>query len=198
MEIPVKEQKDDDNKGDDDQSQEQPVYSFGVRYYYWDFYKNHEWFIPKKYASLQEEIQNNLKKWQWDQLMTKANTMLKGEELRKLKSYEWKNYGVNMNEPIRCEHILTICLYTDYDSLSCEFSKSFRKISSDKSDEDTKKRNMEYREWSRILRETVECYGTTMEQTKIKVFYHGVSMIYFDSFIATFCCPTSTTAQLEV
>eukprot|EP01084_Bolivina_argentea_P251916 422699_1 len=48
------------------------------------------------------------------------------------------------------------------------------------------------------MRETVECYGTTMEQSKIKVFYHGISMMYLDTFIVMLCCPTSTTAQLEV
>ena len=172
MELPVDNMQNDDNKNQDDnmESEERAVYSFGVRYYYWDFYKNHEWYIPKKYGSLQEELKEKLSTWQWDQGMAKAKQMSKGEALRKLRSYAWKNYGVKMNEPIRTEHVMAVTLYTDYDELSYQFSKSFRKIPSDKSDEDTKRRNMEYREWSRILRETVNVLVQRWNKQKLRYF----------------------------
>ena len=161
IEITQNEQKDANNRKnmdekDEEIAEEQAVYSFGVRYYYWDYYKNHKtlkkWYIKKKYETFKQELEKKIEKYQWEQTMTKAKNMMKGAELLKLKSYEWKNYKVDMDRPIRCEHVVAICLYTDYDELSYEFSKSFRKISTDKTDEDTKKRNMEYREWSRILR----------------------------------------------
>lgn len=188
---------DNEEKKDDEDKDESLVYSFGIRYYYWKTYKDHKWYIPKKHGSMKEEMMDKLTTWQWEQAKAKCKQMVEGKALKKLKSYEKFSYGIKMDEPIKEENIMAITLYTDFDELSYKFSKSFRKIPSDKSDEDTINRNREYREWSRILRETVECYGDTMEETKIKVFYHGVSMIYFDSFIATFCCPTSTTAQLE-
>ena len=164
IEVEQNEQKD-NNGGDEDNedeeedeeiSKEQAVYSFGVRYYYWDYYKNHKklqrWYIPTKYGSFKEELKDKIKKKQWDQTMTKAKRLLDTEELRNLKSYEWKNYGINMNEELKCENVVAIALYTDYTQLSYQFSKSFRKISNAESDEESKERHREYREWARILR----------------------------------------------
>ena len=144
---------DDEGKGDETmKEEEQSVYSFGIRYYYWDFYKNHKWYIPKKYESLKEELKDKVTKSQWDRIMTKAENLMKSNVFGEMRSYRIKNYKVNRDEPINRQHLLALLLYTDYSELSYEFSRSFRKIPTDKSDEDTKKRNMEYREWSRILR----------------------------------------------
>ena len=44
----------------------------------------------------------------------------------------------------------------------------------------------------------MELYGDRVKDNAIKTFYHGVSFMYFDKFIANFCGPTSTTKQLEV
>ena len=49
-----------------------------------------------------------------------------------------------------------------------------------------------------LLTEAVNCFGTKMKDSRIAVFYHGVSMVHFSQFIATFHCPTSTTPNLQV
>ena len=46
--------------------------------------------------------------------------------------------------------------------------------------------------------ETVNVFGTKMNESKVSVFYHGVSLMYFDSFRAAFNGPTSTTTALAV
>eukprot|EP01083_Nonionella_stella_P098980 278404_1 len=198
MKVPTDEEANDDEDKKEDDDKEVSVYSFGYQLFYWDFFKKMELFIPKKYDNFEQEILQLLPKSQYARTVTKAKQMLKTNQLRKLQSHEWKNWGIDQGLPIDVEHLMAICFYTDYDELSFKLSESLRKIRSDRSNDDIKKRNMEYREWSRILRETVECFGHTIGEAKISVFYHGVSMIYFDSFIAKFCCPTSTTTQLEV
>eukprot|EP01084_Bolivina_argentea_P314141 544109_1 len=179
------------------------LYSFGIRYYYWDQNKHHYWYVNKKYNDFKQEmldVKKGIAKDVWDELLKKADVMMTESEIvRKLKS-SGKDYayGIKNGLPIQREHIMAICYYTDTTEASYEFSKSFRKVETDKSDDDTKKRNMEYREWSRLLREAVECFGTKMEEAKLRVFYHGVSMIYFVSFIAKFCGPTSTTSSMQI
>eukprot|EP01084_Bolivina_argentea_P136165 239830_1 len=102
--------------------------------------------------------------------------------------------GLSLNT----SNILSVILYTDYDTLSYYFSKSFRKWNKNESFEQIAKRNREYFNWSKILSETVNGFGTSMNDTKISVFYHGLSLMYFHSFIAAFQSPTSTTTKLQI
>eukprot|EP01084_Bolivina_argentea_P090679 163346_1 len=178
------------------------LYSFGLRYYYWEPCKTHPLYVPTKYTNFKQEMfaKKEIPKDEWDRIYLKVNTMMvESDTVKALKSCD-RNYayGIKENSPIKHQHLIAICFYTDTSEESYKFSESFRRIPSDKSIEDTKKRNMEYREWSRLLREAVECYGTTMEESKINIFYHGVSMIHFVSFIAKFCGPTSTSASFEI
>eukprot|EP01084_Bolivina_argentea_P077589 140783_1 len=98
-------------------------------------------------------------------------------------------YGIKRGESMRLTHILSIILYTDYDTLSYNFSCTFRGL---------KGCNKEYGNWSKYLIEAVNCYGTPMCKSSVKVLYHGVSFMYFNKFIAKFNSPTSTTTKLQV
>jgi len=105
---------------------------------------------------------------------------------------------VSEYDPPKIKHILSAILYTDYDSLSFRFSQTFRKISQNESDEYTKKRGKEFWNWRKNLIQTVNGFGKCIGWSKIAVFYHGVSLIYFDTFYTTFNSPISTTTQLQI
>ena len=51
-----------------------------------------------------------------------------------------------------------------------------------------KQRNAEFWWFSKLLRETVECFGTEVEESSIAKFYHGTSMMVFSGtfFITNF------------
>ena len=95
-------------------------------------------------------------------------------------------------------HTLSVIFHCIYDNLSYHFSSTFRKIQSDKNNDDILKRNKEFGNWTKYLQETVNCFGTEMKDTKINIFYHGISFMYLNKFIALFNGPTSTTTKLSV
>ena len=99
---------------------------------------------------------------------------------------------------LKKSNIMALILYCDYDELSFEFSKTFRKLHKKESDLELKERNGEYFNWSKLIRETVECFGTYLMESKISIFYHGVSYLLLNSFVSYFCGPTSTTTQMSV
>eukprot|EP01084_Bolivina_argentea_P113062 201594_1 len=55
-----KENNDSDSKIKDEQLRQEgekiTVYSFGYKFYYWNFYVDREWFIPKEYSNFKEEM----------------------------------------------------------------------------------------------------------------------------------------------
>ena len=84
-------------------------------------------------------------------------------------------YGIKQGAPMTIEHILSIICYTDFDTLSYNFSTTFRKLNKTETNKEMKQRNSEYWHWSKRLRECVECYGTTVHHDTINIYYHGVS-----------------------
>ena len=62
-------------------------------------------------------------------------------------------------ELIGIEHLISVCLYTDYDRLSADFSSTFRKILPFESIDQIKQRNKKYWWWSKLLAETVIGFG---------------------------------------
>ncbi len=182
-------------------------YNFGNRYSYWDFYKNRKysnaWYVDRKYLNLKDElINNNIFKID---IIKYCHTFIKAQKfinnsdiLKSMKSKDYLKYDIGMGILLKMENIMAIIFYTDYDQLSYQFSKTFRKLTSSDTINTMKLRNREFYHWSKILRETVECYGTEIWKSNTKIFYHGVSMVYFNSFVANFNCPTSTTSQIEV
>eukprot|EP01084_Bolivina_argentea_P055770 102186_1 len=174
-------------------------YSFGLRYNYWDHdgnaydYNN----LKPKYPTLKNELTQNLiyiiDLSVFDSIYQRAEDLMK--ESMKIKSIKCKDddYGNKLFGPLSLQHILSVLFYTDCDSLSFNFSKTFRQET-----EFEKVRNIEYGNWTKYLVETVNCYGTMMQESDINVLYHGISFMYFDKFISTFNSPTSTTTKLQI
>eukprot|EP01084_Bolivina_argentea_P292986 503847_1 len=158
-----------------------------------------------KYESIKEEVITNkiysISIDQFEAACNKAKYLLEqSPNIRALRCdyFSASQFKMKEYQPPTMEHILGVILYTDYDSLSFRFSQTFRKISENESDKLTKKRGNEFWNWRKTLIETVNAFGTQLKDSNIPVFYHGVSMVYFNSFHTTFNSPISTTTQLQI
>eukprot|EP01084_Bolivina_argentea_P110188 196814_1 len=180
-------------------------YSFGKRMYYWDKYKDNEWYIDKAYNNLKAEILNNnictLTLETYERVLEKAIQYVSADCCKSMLSCYTNHglyYGIRGGIPIGVNNLLSILLYTDYSKLCYEFSKTFRKLNNQESNGAMKLRNSQYWNWSRLMRETVEYWGEPLWKTEIKIFYSGCSYMILEAFIANFCGPTSTSTQLQV
>jgi len=195
-------------------------YSFGCRFYYWPKYERmdaeeHEglnqgsrykdMYVRPKYGDLEAEVTGNriskLSRSAFKTAVQKAGKLRAMKMARKMTAKyptEQTDYGVKFGSTMTVPHLLSVVLYTDFSKLSFWFSSTFRRLSAEETLEQQKARNAEFGIWSKLLRETVELFGTDMSESSIAVFYHGVSKLIFSSFVSYFGSPTSTTAQLEV
>ena len=108
------------------------------------------------------------------------------------------HYNIKPDSPITLNHILSVLFYTDMTSLSTTFSSTFRSLHSDDTLDDIFRRNQEYYHWSKLIRETVQIFGTAVGIKKRDAFYTGISYMTVPSFVIRLCAPTSTTKQFEV
>ena len=171
-----------------------PSYTFGY------------WYVAPKYHSMKDEVtqfaENKLSIIQYKNTMRSA--LLKFSSMSKHirgASEQWEiACEIPRNSPITLQHIIAITLYTDFTNLSSEFTTSFRKLSSSESDESLKSRHRAFGHWARLLRESVEVWGTPFcDALQHKVFYHGINkQMVFPGFKQKFCSPTSCTLSLEV
>eukprot|EP01084_Bolivina_argentea_P020494 38111_1 len=176
------------------------VFCFGERRDYWKYFKK------GKYNSIKNEVVSNkiysVTIKQFNKALKKAKYLTsRSTNIKKLKCcYAAHNqYGMTRYAPPSPQNILSVILYTDYDSLQYKFSETFRKIFVDESQQLLKNRGNEFWNWSKTLIETVNAFGTMVKDSNISVFYHGISSpIYFPSLIPTFNSPTSTTPKLSI
>lgn len=216
-------------------------FDVGYRFYYWKFYQllaedyqltqrstnqndhgghnMNEMYIPSKYVGLKQEILNNriysLKIHQLTMSITKTKQYVQTRKAKKtvtpLRTDSIFHYGIQDGSALRFDHILSITLYTDWSELSTAFSSTFRK----QNEYDTllmiKKRNMEYHNFSKYIREIVEYYGNfgwrDYEDDKVNneyniergPFFCGMSFIMvIPQFNILLNGPTSTSKQIEV
>ena len=199
------------------------LYSPGKRYFYWEYYRNledlrnkvcrgiweenigytlGEWFVERKYENLKEELLSNLlvrfSLQHFDNTMSKATEKWRAwnkscGQIRCNRSY-WKKYGIEPDDTISLEHMVSILCYTNFSTQCYALSATYRKIHEYESDKDMKARHREYWNWAKLLRETVECFGISMDESPVHTFYHGVSdTLIFDSTSIRLCGPVSMT-----
>eukprot|EP01084_Bolivina_argentea_P082462 149317_1 len=196
---------DDIDSEEDEQTDKQDIeYSFGQRYDYWNK-KDKDYVVCKYKASFKHEIINNkifcIDRNKFDQFYQESQLLIDtSEKIRSIRSSEVRDdrYKIKNGLPLKVDNIISLKLYTDCDILSFNFTKTFRTKSKNETLNDMKERNSEYWWWSKILTETVNCYGVKMKDTNINVFYHGISKLYFDKFTTTFVSPTSVTTKLQI
>eukprot|EP01084_Bolivina_argentea_P194237 333236_1 len=184
------------NEQDDRKNNKDDYYSFGQHRSYWEYYS-------PKYASLKAELLNNkifsIGNNIFSNAFEKAEHLINNsDEIKQITSSAEERYKIQSGVPLNVSNVVSIVLYTDYDTLSYHFSQTFRAIKKRESAQKIRKRNNEYFNWSKILCETVNCYGTMMKESNVKIFYHGVSYLYFSKFVAEFKSPTSTTTKLQI
>ena len=190
-------------------------YIFGYKYYYWNWYKNNfyninysKWYINKKYNNLKDEIINNklyrLNIISYNNVYYKSLKILSESNIIKsIKSDYTENiyhYGIKNNLLLNIDNIISIILYCEYDILCYNLRKTFRKLTFyHETNENMKIRNREYYNWSKLLHETIECYGTMIADTNINKYYHCINNdIILNSFILKFNGPTLMTSYYEI
>ena len=170
-------------------------------------------YVAAKYKDLKDEVLNNktcnINLNGFLQLRMNAALQIKSRKCRRIKANSMsprnllENYGIDKGSKIKEEHLLSVLLYTNFDTLSYQFSCTFRKMSLNETIESCRDRNKEFAIWSRLLIETVELFGTMMggifSNNKLQTFYHGISApLVFSGFLTFFSSPTSTSTQLPV
>ena len=204
--IKIDDEKDDKKSDNKVKKSKIKSYSFGFRYNYWNENdKNH---IKPKYKNIKCELLNNtiftIDSRNYKLAKQKAKQKWSSKHARRLTSdgYAEKEYNIAKSSPISQKHIMSVIFYTDFDTLSYHFSSTFRALNkAEKHDIIVcKLKNAEFANWSRLLSETVNAFGTKTKDCRYDTtYYHGVSgLLVFSSFLATFNSPTSTTLQVEV
>lgn len=167
-------------------------------------------FVEKKYHSYKQEILQhiNMKEYQtlvWFKACEHMMSVkVKGITANRMDAF--LHYGIEKDEPITMQHIISLILYCDFSKFCSSFSSTFRKIIGYETLLSVKKRNQEFWWQSKLFRETVEIYGTIGWRDKAGwkngengPFYTGVDRVLI---VSSFCCrlyaPTSTSKHIEV
>ena len=187
------------------------TFSVGLNYSYYDRDKDYYLFVTPKYDNLKEEILHykHIDIDQYKQeIYPKAEAYWQtqwAQSLIPLWDTSPDEYGILEDEIISKERLITIILYTDYTDLSSHFTSSFRKSNTFEPYQATKQRHRNYYWMSKLLRETVRCYGqnhddNTDEYTGIfGPFYCGMSAVMtMPQFSIQLFSPTSTSCQIAV
>eukprot|EP01084_Bolivina_argentea_P116496 206972_1 len=161
--------------------------SFGYVFYYWYHYKYlsdeenyHYWneddhngqkpyelYISKTYENIKQEVLQNqlypIKITNFDIFFSKAIKLFQTSNTKQIKaaSEPFLHYDIPVNTPITMSHLLSLVLWCDTDKLSSVFASTFRKSSATESFSSLKNRNREFANWSRLLRESVELFGSS-------------------------------------
>eukprot|EP01083_Nonionella_stella_P301329 1033135_1 len=176
-------------------------------------YRPHELYVDAKYGNLKEEMQkntiHNLDPNIFNLSLIKANSLLNTKKARQLTANPLRltgyytttrHYGITRDTPVKASNLISVIFYTDFSKLSTAFSSTFRKQKFTETLHETKRRNAEFAIWSRLLRETVDLFGTQISEISTSnSFYCGMSVrMAMPQFSMRLCGPTSTSRQMAV
>eukprot|EP01084_Bolivina_argentea_P049965 91881_1 len=204
------------------------IYSQGIRYYYLKRYKTmnkmmepipgctsvdsgnvncyiYEWYVEPKYCNLKTEILTNkcftFSIEQWNNTNIKAKWKFNDFRNTVAKAcFVWHEvYGYNYETMIGFSNVLCLLLYTNYDFIATELTKTYRKQAQFENNKSLKNRHSYFAHLGQALKETVEVFGTVLIESKHEEFYHGINVkMVFSALSAKFCSPTSTTFIKDV
>ena len=200
-------------------------FQIGYKFFYWDYYKNikikqndedqycpSQLFIKIKQSSFKDEIREyqhlSFKNYQ-NTLLPKVMQYINTIKAKRTKAIPHHSgidelkYGIKNGSPITFDHLLALCLYTDFSNLCTDFSKSFRALNNFEPLQNIKKRNRNYYFMSKYLRECVEYFGdydSIFSSKRLSgPFYSGLSFVaIFPATDVSLCGPTSTSNQKMV
>eukprot|EP01083_Nonionella_stella_P111859 328474_1 len=214
-------------------------YNYGVTFFYWKYLQhNHNewklqagvlrrdtdtmgtdtynWFIPNKYGDLKDELLNNkittIGKVQLQNVVDKARAYAQTSHVKAMvcpRATSAQCYDMQPGQPISLDHLISMMVYCNYDTLQRTFSATFRKLNKTESNESLKQRHMNYHFLAKLLRESVECFGLNyidkVQSTGFTptnwnmVVFHGVDQHFtFSSMNAFIKGPFSTTTDHKV
>ena len=126
--------------------------------------------VDPKYDNFKEEIlhYDELKSNAFEkEILPKAKQYVETKVARSLRVWQCESLGnVREGDHFKLPHIISLIFYCDYSKLCTEFGKSFRKINKYELKSEIKRRNEKYFHFSRVLRETVYCFGQSAGKYK--------------------------------
>eukprot|EP01084_Bolivina_argentea_P255779 430341_1 len=197
-------------------------FSTGFAFYYWEYYakpaeemedvmdvynikdyhgyKRHQLFVEKKYDNIKEELLHNqtysVSLTDFQSKLVKAESFHETTRVRQSQTTEFTlrelHFGIPVGTKLKVSNLLSVICYTDLDDLQRAFSETFRRNNPSEHLSSVKKRNSEFANWSRVLRETIEGYGAWSKDLN-GPFYTGMSkVLLMPAFRIRLCGPTST------
>lgn len=166
-----------------------------------------DFYVEKKFPDLKTSVLKNSAQSipieAWKETLAKALLFVDSKRVKEIEklsvkyySFDFTGYFTNAEEPT-VEHILCILFYCNFTALSYEFTRTFRLLWGKETRDMLKERHSLFANWGDLLQQTVQMFSTTFPNSKIKIFYHGVSQeMLFDGAYARFNSPTSTSTSL--
>ena len=178
-------------------------FEIGYRYSFWDWFKNNgdldeyngnnykysDWYIYKKYDNLKEELMNNkiykIKLNEYNNCLYKATEYFENSDIIKslkcdsnnLLNMHYDIIDINKDKTISLQHLIAILMFIDYKELSMNFCKYIVKINENEQDKILRQRVREYRNWYKLIRESVDLFGNKLADSKTNNWYSSISQI---------------------
>eukprot|EP01083_Nonionella_stella_P260341 887817_1 len=172
------------------------LYGFGVNHQHHELGPHRDVMCLKDEILKTEHVFDEL----WSSTLIKAFAKYKERVDSSPSQYHAKqsseDYNIQRGDTIAVKHILAICLYTDNSGLCTDYRSTFRRLKTDRNEEDVIHRFRSYYFLSRFLFEAIEFWGSPLKPNEIV--YHGLDKeLLFERFSHHFHAPMSTTIAIE-
>ena len=155
------------------------VWQNGRKFYFWESYKRHPDFVEAKHNDLEDEVMESrvldrmLTKQEWNTLMEEVTRMLEKESTKKIVSNGRHGDVIPKGQPFDEQHLTALKLWTDHDVLQKTLYRILRL--------GHRAEVMQIAHWARLLTETVQCFGSTVDDDS-KFWIPVDRTYYFSSF----------------
>ena len=175
------------------------VYTIGKRFVFWKSQQQMDEYVPAKFGNIKEEILHSTlvprcfpRVRAWNKLIAAVKVLVATKAALKTRSngkFRWL-YLIKKGEHFDDDHLCALKLYTDFTKLCSSFNMILRR--GDPED------IAQFAHWTRILIETVQCYGSPLNaESAKKTYYRGVKKTFmFLTIVSRFNLPQSTSASV--
>eukprot|EP01084_Bolivina_argentea_P095077 170928_1 len=175
-------------------------------------YSPHELYVEKKYNDLKQELLNKMSMQEFHQYVwDKAAKFVIADKSKKLKAADVDDiyhYGIEADTPFAISNIISIIAHEDFSELSSDIASSFRQKTRFEHFDSVKKRNREFWNVNKTLKETVQYFGETGKEwneengwidKEYGPFYCGLNIVlYFPQFHIRMYGPISLTIHIAI
>lgn len=177
-------------------------YTFGSSITYWD--PKHHRYCPPKYADLRCELLKNsvypLSSEMYESMKCRALHFLEssaGKSLIVLREHDWmKKFKLLRGSQITIDHVIALYCYCNFPCLQRAYKRyGYRREG--KTRDQLLKNHSEIWHYSRLLFESVHCFGNPLN--KDKKYYHGLDCkLIFDRYNVMIDVPLSVTTEKDI